>query len=77
MDETKNVTHPQKENKTFVVLPLADLYPEGAHPKTGIAWGELRRTLLGGRSAQDSGIKLHCQVLELPLGDKARQALKT
>lgn len=76
VDEAKNVPHPQTENQTFVVLPLADLYPEGVHPRTGISWGELRRSLLGGRSAQDSGIKLHCQALELPLGSEARQALE-
>ncbi len=75
VDESKNVPHSQTENQTFVVLPLADLYPEGSHPKTGIDWTELKKSLLGGRSAQDAGIKLHCSVESLPLGEVARQAL--
>lgn len=75
VDEALGVPHPQTESQTFVVVPLAELYPQGSHPKTGAAWVELARTLLGGRSPKDAGIELYGEVGALPLGPKARQAL--
>ncbi len=76
VDEALGLPHPQTETQTFVILPLADLYPESTHPKSGKSWAELRRSLLGGRSPQDAGIRLHGAVDSLPLGPKARQALQ-
>lgn len=75
VDDALGVPHPQTEAQTFVVLPLADLYPDGQHPKLGKGWTELRRDLLRGRSPQDAGIRLHGAVGTLPLGPKAQHAL--
>lgn len=75
VDDGLGIPHPQAEAQTFVVLPLADLYPEGKHPKLGKPWAELRRDLLRGRSPQDAGIRLHGAVGALPLGPKAQHAL--
>jgi 2-amino-4-hydroxy-6-hydroxymethyldihydropteridine diphosphokinase len=75
IDAEANVPHAQTENQMFVVLPLAELYPDGKHPVTGTAWADLRRTLLAGRSPKDAGIHLHGPLDSLPLGPKARQGL--
>lgn len=75
VDAEQNVPHEQTSTQTFVVLPLAELYPDESHPVTGKPWADLRRDLLGGRSPQDAGIKLHKPIEELPLGPKAKAAL--
>jgi 2-amino-4-hydroxy-6-hydroxymethyldihydropteridine diphosphokinase len=75
IDPELNVPHVQTETQMFVVLPLAELYPEGKHPVSGKHWADLRRELLSGRSPQDAGIRLHGPIESLPLGPKARQGL--
>jgi len=75
VDAERNLPHVQAADQMFVVLPLAELYPDGKHPLTGKLWTDMRRDLLRGRSPQDAGIKLHGPVESLPLGPKAQAAL--
>jgi 2-amino-4-hydroxy-6-hydroxymethyldihydropteridine diphosphokinase len=75
VDEERQLPHPQTSEQLFVVMPLAELYPEEKHPVTGQTWAELRRQLLRGRSPQDSGIKLQGPLESLPLGPRAQTAL--
>lgn len=75
VDAERNLPHVQTADQMFVVLPLAELYPEGRHPVTEQLWVDMRRDLLRGRSPQDAGIRLHGSIDSLPLGPRARAAL--
>lgn len=75
VDAERNLPHVQTRDQMFVVLPLAELYPDEAHPVLGKPWTDLRRELLRGRSPQDAGIRLQGPVESLPLGPRARAAL--
>ena len=75
VDPELKLPHQQAHEQMFVVLPLAELDPEGRHPASGTSWGDLRRELLRGRSPQDAGISHHSGLDALPLGPKAKAAL--
>ena len=75
VDLERNLPHVQTADQMFVVLPLAELFPEGKHPVSGARWADTRRDLLRGRSPQDAGIKLVGSISSLPLGPKAKSAL--
>lgn len=75
VDQEKGIPHPQSEEELFVVGPLAELRPQGTHPKTGETWKDLNAKLIDGRSAKDAGIVKQCPLSELPLKDKSRKAL--
>lgn len=65
VDAEQKVPHPQSQTELFVVVPMADLDPDGQHPETGETWSDSRRRLMGGRSGKDAGIVLECQAYEL------------
>lgn len=75
VDPSLNIPHEQTQTQLFVVLPLAELYPEGRHPESGLLWAELRQTLLRGRTARDAGIERVGGVDGLPLGPRAQSRL--
>jgi 2-amino-4-hydroxy-6-hydroxymethyldihydropteridine diphosphokinase len=75
VDPGRNVPHPQTETQVFVVLPLAELYPDGRHPVSGRLWSDTCRELLGGRALGDAGILGRVALDSLPLGPRAREAL--
>lgn len=75
VDAEREVPHPQSARELFVVGPLAELRPDGAHPETGENWRELRNRLMNGRNSKDAGIVLEFALSALPLGEKAKAAL--
>jgi 2-amino-4-hydroxy-6-hydroxymethyldihydropteridine diphosphokinase len=75
VDGEEDIPHPQSTEELFMVAPLADLKPDGKHPKTGETWKELRGKLMEGRSEKDAGILKQCRLSDLPLGEKAKRAL--
>lgn len=75
VDEDQKVPHPQSEAELFVVMPLAEVCPDGRHPVSGLSWTELRRKLLAGRSPKDAGIARHSAIGALPLGPRASAQL--
>lgn len=75
VDPELKLPHEQAHAQLFVVLPLAELEPDGRHPALGKSWADLRRELLAGRSPQDAGISRHSALEALPLGPKATAAL--
>ena len=75
VDEEKRVPHPQSSSELFVVAPIAELCPDGKHPKTGETWKDLRSKLVNGRIPKDAGVDRQCDLAALPLGEKAKSAL--
>lgn len=75
IDPDSSIPHPQTKTQLFVVLPLAELYPDEKHPELDKTWSELKRSLLAGRSAKDAGIAKQCDLESLPLSDKVKELL--
>ena len=72
VDEELRVPHPQSKTELFVVVPMADLDPDGKHPETGETWSAARGRLMAGRTGKDAGIVLECQANELWLPENLR-----
>ncbi len=73
--EDLSLPHPQCRSELFVVSPLAELYPDGSHPKTGESWRDLNRSLLAEQTGKEPVISRQFPVTDLPLTSKVQDLL--
>lgn len=75
VDEKSRIPHELSTTELFVVAPIAELYPDGVHPKTGETWRELKERLMAGRTPAEAGIVREAPIDSLALCDSVRLAL--